>query len=100
MINKNKLISELENVIYGSNMPKKEADNLLTNFINLINKLKLRNCSVNILQNPIKLVIKNKAYDNRVFFDFIKNTLYINNEPILIKDVNTIKDFLLTKSKK
>ena len=100
MVNKNKLISELENVIYGSNMPKEEADNLLTNFINLVNKLKLRNCSVNILQNPIKLVVKNKAYDNIVFFDFVKNTLYINNEPILIKDVNTIKDFLLTKSKK
>lgn len=100
MINKNKLISELENVIYGSNMSKEEADNLLTNFIDLVNKLKLKNCSVNILQNPIKLVIKNKAYDNRVFLDFIKNTLYINNEPILIKDVNAIKDFLLTKSKK
>ena len=73
MINKNKLISELENVIYGSNMSKEEADNLLTNFIDLVNKLKLKNCSVNILQNPIKLVIKNKAYDNRVFLDFIKN---------------------------
>ena len=86
MINKNKLISELEDVISCS-INKIEQDKLLTNWISLINNLDVTNYRFSI-KNKNCILIKHKAFNKKVKLEQKEDGFYINNKKIVEEEIN------------
>lgn len=89
MINKQKIISNIENIIYNFK-EKNEADILFNNYISLINYLDLDNYKLNIINKPLSLKIKHKAFNKNIILTINNNKVYINNEEINASEINKI----------
>lgn len=100
-MNKEKLISQLENMIYSVGN-KADNDNLYKLYLNLFNQINFTNYKVTIKKNPIKLMIKHKAFANRVYLYYKNNILYLENKEIELQDVNELLPtfFIISLDKK
>lgn len=103
MINRMKLISELENGVY-SNEDKYKADDIVAKYINLLNGANFEDYKLSWkFSGNIFLVIKHKAFHNKVYAYFIGHKLFIENKEIKnVKDFNDILPtfFIITLDKK
>lgn len=100
-MNKEKLILQLENIIYSVGN-KADNDNLYKLYLNLFNQINFTDYKVTIKKNPIKLIIKHKAFANKVCLYYQNNILFLENKKIELQDVNEILPtfFMISLDKK
>ena len=100
-MNKEKLILQLENIIYSVGN-KAYNDNLYKLYLNLFNQINFTDYKVTIKKNPIKLIIKHKAFTNKVCLYYQNNILFLENKKIELQDVNKILPtfFMISLDKK
>lgn len=91
MLNKQKLLSEVENVVYTSEN-KLEADKLMKSYISFINNLKSTNYNYSVNRFPLTLTIKHKAYSKKFILQFINGNWYLNKKLISPKNLEQILD--------
>ena len=90
MVDKKKLISKIENDLY-SIKDKYEADDIITNYIRLINFIDLTDYKIFFnFEQELKIFIKHKAFNTKVPIYFINNDLFINNLPTNLEEINKI----------
>lgn len=94
MINKLKLISELEDVVY-SYYDKYVGDDIVTKYTNLFNLANFDDYKLSWKFSPIiELIVKHKAFSNKVRIYIDDSKLFIENKEI--KDLNDLNDILPT----
>jgi len=88
MVDKKKVISKLEDIIYSSE-DKYQSDILLTNFISVINYLELADFKLDIEKsNLIKLIIRHKAFKKSCQIYIENEQLFFNFEKIDLDQIN------------
>ena len=100
-MNKEKLISQLKNIIYSTGN-KADNDNLYKLYLNLFNQVDFTNYKITIKNNPIKLMIKHKAFANKVYLYYNDNILYLENREVNLQNVNDLLPtfFIISLDKK
>ena len=88
MVDKKKIISKLEDIIYSSE-DKYQSDILLTNFISVINYLELADFKLNIERSDlIRLIIRHKAFKKSCQIWIKDGQLFLNFEKIDLDQIN------------
>jgi len=88
MVDKKKVISKLEDIIYSSE-DKYQSDILLTNFISVINYLELADFKLNIENSDlIRLIIRHKAFKKNCQIWIKDGQLFLNFEKIDLDQIN------------
>lgn len=98
MLNKTKLLSEIEDVIYTSEN-KEEADKLMKKYISLINSFKSTDYNFTVQSYPLQICIKHKAYSKKFSLSYKLNSWYLNKQTILPNELEKKLEefFFLTK---
>lgn len=101
IISKKKILSKLEDLIYSNN-DKLKQDKLFKLYLNLFNQVDFTNYKVMLKENPIKLIIKHKAFNNKVCLYYNDDQLYLENKKVDLHDVNELLPtfFIISLDKK
>lgn len=87
MINKMKLISELEDIIYNLD-DKNVADNLINNYRLLIRNFNLDDFRITINKIPLQLIFRHKAFNKKIKGYFNNNSFFLDGKEINPEDIN------------
>ena len=97
----NKIFSEIEDVVYSSNN-KQEADEIINGYQKLFNIVNFDNYKLSIQKSFPKLIIKHKAFANKIYLYYSKHNYYIEDQIIELSSINDILPtyFIITLDKK
>lgn len=90
MIDIKKLLSEIESIVYENGTSKIDADKIISNYIELFGYTNFKDYKITIIKNPLRLQIKHKAFNKKIFLYFKNNRLHIDNKIVQLKDINKI----------
>jgi hypothetical protein len=88
MIDTHKFLLEIEDMAYSS-LEKQEADKLIDGYCKLFNVVDFNDYKLS-LKKDLKIIIKHKAFANKIILHFNNNSYYINNEKINLNLINNI----------
>jgi hypothetical protein len=88
MFDTHKFLLEIEDMAYSS-LEKQEADKLIDGYYKLFNVVDFNNYKLS-LKKDLKIIIKHKAFANKIILHFNNNNYYINNEKINLNLINNI----------
>ena len=90
MINTKKILSEIESIVYEDGTSKINADQIISSYVVLFGYTNFKDFRVTVIKNPLKLQIKHKAFNKKIFLYFKDNCLYIENNIVQLEDINKI----------
>lgn len=100
MKNKKQLVSEVENIVYETVSEKIEADRIISNIEQAIFAINLDKYKINVLSNPLRLIIKHKAFSNRLILTFKKNKFFLDELQVPLAELNKSLDCYYELDKK
>lgn len=100
MKNKQQLVSEIENIVYATVSEKIEADRIISNIEQAIHAIDLKKYKINILPNPLRLIIKHKAFNNKLTLTFKKNKFFLDEIQLTVTELSHALDCYYELDKK
>lgn len=95
MLNKTKLLSEVESEIYTSEN-KVEADKLMSKYIGLINSFNSTKYIFSIKKYPLTILIKHKSHNKKLTLQLINKNWYLNNKLVSLKYLEKTLDYFFS----
>ena len=100
MKSKKQLVSEVENIVYETVSEKIEADRIINNIEQAIYLIDLNKYKINILSNPLRLIIKHKAFNDKITLTFKKKKFFLDEIPVQLADISSALDCYFEIDKK